>query len=200
MTKSIQHTLFFAHPTAAVWEYLTNAELMAQWLMKNDFQPVVGHEFQFRTGPLPKFDFDGIAYCKVLEIVPLKKLSYSWKGGPEVGKITLDSLVVWTLAEKEGGCELHLVHSGFKETDNFAIYAAMNDGWIRSQRVQPVHRECSNSYPRKAQTGLSVKCFATCGMPKPLEAMRSIMAPRKASREARRCGFGSACGVCSTAR
>ena len=69
MAASIKHQLFFPHPPRAVWEYLTNAELMELWLMKNDFEPVIGHEFTFRAGPMPAFDFDGTMYCKVLEIV-----------------------------------------------------------------------------------------------------------------------------------
>src|SRR5690242_9528094 len=105
MTKSIHHQFFFPHPAEMVWEYLTNAELMAQWLMKNDFQPIVGHEFQFRTNPIPSLDIDGIMYCTVLEIIPFKKLSYSWKAGPGGGKITLDTVVVWELQSKEKGTD-----------------------------------------------------------------------------------------------
>jgi uncharacterized protein YndB with AHSA1/START domain len=132
MNTSIRQQFFYAHPPEAVWDYLTKAELISQWLMKNDFQPILGHEFQFRTNPLPKFDFDGIAYCKVLEIVPFKKLSYSWKGGPGNGQMSLDSVVVWTLVEKNNGTELQLEHSGFKDIENFAIYTAMTDGWMRN--------------------------------------------------------------------
>ena len=86
MTKSIHHTLFFPNPPSAVWEYLTNSELMELWLMKNDFKPIVGHEFQFITSPLPNLNFDGIVYCKVLEVIPNKKLIYSWKVVLEMAK------------------------------------------------------------------------------------------------------------------
>ena len=132
MTNSIQHTYFYTHPAEMVWEFLTQSELLTQWLMPNDFQPVLGHDFQFRTKPLPQFDFDGICYCKVLEIVPLKKLSYSWKGGPGNGQISLDSVVVWTLVEKDNGTELRLEHTGFKEIENLAIYKGMNEGWLKN--------------------------------------------------------------------
>jgi uncharacterized protein YndB with AHSA1/START domain len=131
MANSIQHTLFFPHPSAIVWEYLTRANLMGLWLMKNDFEPVVGHDFQFRTGPMPAFDFDGNIYCKVLEAEPCKKLTYSWKGGPGDGTFNLDSLVEWTLTEKDNGTELSLVHSGFKD-GNSAIVMAMNEGWKKN--------------------------------------------------------------------
>src|SRR5258708_15072878 len=130
MTQSIRHKLFFEHPAAVVWDYLTKADLIEQWLMKNDFLPVVGHDFTFHTRPIPHMDFDGIVHCKVLEVIPHQKLSYSWKGGPGNGKVSLDSTVVWTLIEKDNGTELSLEHSGFME--NFSMYSAMNEGWLKN--------------------------------------------------------------------
>lgn len=132
MNKSIQQQIFYAHPPKAVWAYLTQPELMSQWLMPNDFRPILGFDFQFTTKPIPSLDLDGIFYCKVLEIVPYKKLSYSWKGGPGDGKISLDSVVVWTLVEKNNGTELQLLHSGFKEIENFSIFIGMTDGWLKN--------------------------------------------------------------------
>lgn len=132
MEKTIAHKVFFSHPPAHVWEYLTRPELMELWLMKNDFQPRLGHQFQFRTNPLPKMDFDGIAYCTVMEIVPFERLCYSWKGGPGNGQITLDSVVEWQLVPKDGGTELQLKHSGFKESGNIFMFTAMNDGWLKN--------------------------------------------------------------------
>lgn len=129
MTRIIRHKFSFPHPPEKVWEYLTVSELMAQWLMKNDFLPIVGHNFQFRTGPIPNLDFDGIIYCKVLEIIPLKKLSYSWRSGPGAGDITLDSVVVWTLEPTDNGTELFLEHSGFTKEENLNFYNGLNHGW-----------------------------------------------------------------------
>jgi uncharacterized protein YndB with AHSA1/START domain len=134
MTNSINHTLFFSNPPEAVWEYLTNSELMALWLMKNDFQPVVGHDFQFKTNPLPQFDFDGIVYCKVLEIVPNKKLVYSWKGGPAKDEISWDTIVEWILIEKNNGTELQLTHSGFENVEKLPIYYGFQDGWLKNMQ------------------------------------------------------------------
>jgi uncharacterized protein YndB with AHSA1/START domain len=131
MTKNIHHQFFFPHSPEVVWEYLTRAELMEQWLMKNDFQPIVGHQFQFMSSPAPAIDFDGIVYCTVVEIVPHKKLSYSWKCGPGNGKITIDSIVEWTLRSKNNGTELQLNHDGFKVMENAAIFLAMDEGWLR---------------------------------------------------------------------
>jgi uncharacterized protein YndB with AHSA1/START domain len=133
MSKAIHHTLFFPNKPEVVWKYLTKSELMELWLMKNDFQPVVGHNFQFKTNPLPNLNFDGIVYCKVLEIIPNKKLVYSWKGGPQPGEIIMDSIVEWTLTEKNNGTELDVVHSGFKEGfEDVSIFSAMESGWLKN--------------------------------------------------------------------
>jgi uncharacterized protein YndB with AHSA1/START domain len=130
MSRTISHKFFFPHPPESVWDYLTKPELMEQWLMKNDFQPIVGMDFQFRTSPIPSLDFDGIFYCKVMEIVPLKKLSYSWKSGPGEGKITLDSVVTWTLRPKDKGTELFLEHTGFAKDENLDFYNGLMHGWV----------------------------------------------------------------------
>jgi uncharacterized protein YndB with AHSA1/START domain len=132
MAKSIEHKLFFPQPPQVVWEYLTKSELMEQWLMKNDFLPIPGYDFTFQTRPMPDFNFDGIVYCKVLEIVPFKKLSYSWKSGPGNRQVTVDSVVVWELHPKDDGTTLSLVHTGFRELEDFNMYSIMNDGWLKN--------------------------------------------------------------------
>jgi len=130
MTKTIKHQFSFPHIPEIVWEYLTRPDLMELWLMKNNFQPVVGASFQFRTGPIPSLNFDGVCYCKVLEIVPFKKLSYSWQCGPGDGNITLDSVVVWRLEPTAEGTELFLEHSGFEKEENLAFYKGFLQGWV----------------------------------------------------------------------
>ena len=130
MSKIIKPQFFFPHPVEVVWEYLTKSELMEQWLMKNDFQPIVGLDFQFREKPIPSLDFDGIFYCKVLEIVPFKKLSYSWRSGPGKGEITLDSVVVWKLEPADKGTKVFLEHSGFAKKENLDFYNGLNHGWV----------------------------------------------------------------------
>ena len=129
MKRSIKQQFSFSHPPEKVWDYLTKPELMEKWLMKNDFQPIVGYDFQFRTGPIPSLDFDGICYCKVLEVVPFKRLSYSWKCGPGEGKITLDSVVMWKLQPTEKGTDLFLEHNGFEKEENLNFFNGMSRGW-----------------------------------------------------------------------
>lgn len=129
MKNNIKHTWHFNHPQQLVWDYLTNPELLSQWLMESDFQPIVGHQFMFNTKPKVKVGFDGLIYCEVLKVEPITSLSYTWKGGPGKGKITLDSVVTWTLTPKNGGTELLLEHTGFVGFKNLLPYLIMNKGW-----------------------------------------------------------------------
>ncbi len=146
MQRNIVHKWFFEHSPETVWEYLVRPELISQWLMENDFKPVVGHRFQFNTRPKIKIGFDGIIFCEVLEIVPFKRLSYSWKGGSK-GKISLDSVVIWTLTPKENGTELLLEHNGFQGMKNYIAYFFMNEGWrtkIRKRFMELVNSSAGN--------------------------------------------------------
>lgn len=107
----------------------TVSELLEQWLMKNTFQPVVGHKFNFYTKPIPKMGFDGIVYCEVLEVVPCKKLVYTWKGGSSPENLTLDTILIWTLTPREDGTDLLLEHKGFKGFKNYITSLFMGSGW-----------------------------------------------------------------------
>ena len=127
MQRDIRHRWFYQHPPQRVWEFLTDPVLLKEWLTENNFKAEIGHAFQFKTKAKP--GFDGNIYCEVLELIPRKRLSYSWKGGPGNGKVTLDSVVTWTLTEKDGGTELLLEHTGFNGIGNFITYLIMNKGW-----------------------------------------------------------------------
>ena len=90
MTDAIRTDSFFPHPPEKVWRALTNPELLASWLMPNDFEPRVGHQFTFRTDPVPAHGFDGIIRCEVLELRRPGD-GISWAGGG------LDTTVTWDL-------------------------------------------------------------------------------------------------------
>jgi len=131
MQSEIKHQWIYEQSPIEVWEYLTQPELIALWLMPNNFKAVVGHEFKFRTNPITSLGLSGVFYCKVLEIVPLEKLTYSWKGGPSDEITTLDTIVEWSLQQHKNGTRLFLKHSGFKE-ENFSILTAMTNGWDKN--------------------------------------------------------------------
>jgi uncharacterized protein YndB with AHSA1/START domain len=123
------------HAVERVWKALTTAELIGQWLMPNDFEPVVGKRFTFKTRPIG--DWDGVVHCEVLEVVPPSRLVYSWKGGSESNDSAsnygskLDSVVTWTLQPDGGGTRLRMVHTGFRSPQNDFAYDAMSPGWSR---------------------------------------------------------------------
>jgi len=131
MQTEIKNKWFYEQSPIEVWEYLIQADLIALWLMPNNFKPILGHEFQFQTKPIPSLDLDGVFHCKVLEIVPFEKLVYSWKGGSGNGMFTLDTVVEWKLKPFGEGTKLSLKHSGFKEA-NFTIFTGMTDGWQKN--------------------------------------------------------------------
>lgn len=128
MAKIIKYDLFFPNPQEEVWEYITNAELIAQWLMPSNFLPIVGHEFQLKAPAMPEMDFDGIFHCKVLEVTAPTQLSYAWNFGPGDGTLNR-SVVIWTLTGKDNGTELSLVHRGFEGETFMAMFDSMSQGW-----------------------------------------------------------------------
>lgn len=132
MERDIRIKWFFSQSPEKVWECLTDSEMLGHWLMKNNFKPVTGHRFNFYTKPLPRMGFDGIIYCEVLEIIPFKRLVYSWKGGPEPGVIRLNTTLHWTLAARDGGTEVLLEHKGFKGLSNYLSSIFMGNGWKKS--------------------------------------------------------------------
>jgi uncharacterized protein YndB with AHSA1/START domain len=130
-TRAIIVERTLPYPAEKIWRVLTDPVLIARWLMPNDFAPIAGHVFNFRTKPMG--GWDGIVDCEVLEIEPCRLLRYSWEGGaktnPNYGS-RLVSTVTWTLTAVDGGTRVRMVHDGFGPA-NDAAYDAMHPGWAR---------------------------------------------------------------------
>jgi uncharacterized protein YndB with AHSA1/START domain len=108
------------HSPEKIWRALTEGSLIEQWLMKNDFEPVVEHRFSFRATPVP--NWNGIIESKVLVVEPHSRLSYSW------ASMGLESVVVWILTPTEGGTHLRMEQSGFRSEED-AAYKGAKYGW-----------------------------------------------------------------------
>jgi uncharacterized protein YndB with AHSA1/START domain len=121
-TRTLVIERVFPHPPEKLWRALTESPLLAQWLLQNDFEPTVGHKFQFRNQPMP--NWDGVIDCEVLVVEPLKQLSYTWSA------LGLDSVVLFTLTPAEGGAHLRMEHSGFRP-DQQQAYGGAKYGWQR---------------------------------------------------------------------
>ena len=69
-------------PVAKVWKALTDVDQMRQWYFDlKEFKPEIGFEFEFVV------EHEGNTYhhlCKVTEVIPQKKIAYTWlyKGEP----------------------------------------------------------------------------------------------------------------------
>ncbi len=79
------------YPPEKIWRALTQPHLIEEWLMKNDFRPVVGHRFNLRG------EWGGVLDCEVLAIEPNKTLSYTWNFAHDDAAFNLSSVVTFTL-------------------------------------------------------------------------------------------------------
>lgn len=116
------------HAPEKVWRALTTSHLVAEWLMQNDFEPQLGHRFNFRAKPV--MGWNGVTDCEVLEIEPCRKLAYSWNASGEQAADGLKSTVTWTLTPIDGGTRVRMEHSGFRPQDEMGRQA-MSGGWPR---------------------------------------------------------------------
>lgn len=116
-TLSITIEREFPFPAEKIWRALTQPHLLEEWLMKNDFAPVLDHEFSFRAEW-------GAVEGRVLEIEPQRKLSYTW------GDHNLRSTVTWTLAPTHTGTLLRMEQTGFRR-DQPRYFQGAKAGWPR---------------------------------------------------------------------
>jgi uncharacterized protein YndB with AHSA1/START domain len=124
MTTPETHTVVIErempYPAEKVWRALTQQALVKEWLMDNDFQPVTGHKFKFRSQPVQ--GWDGIIDSEVVVVEPNKKLSYAWT------TMGLATVVVFTLAASNGGTKVRMEQSGFR-SDRDAAFKGATYGW-----------------------------------------------------------------------
>lgn len=116
----------FPHSQEKLWRALTEGSLLEQWMMKNDFEPVVGRKFQFRADPMP--NWDGIVDGEVLVVDPPRRLCYSWGvgGGKAAGGMQWN--VEWKLTAVDGGTHVRMEQSGFGPGQKGA-YQGAQYGW-----------------------------------------------------------------------
>ena len=105
-----------------IWRALTQPHLIAEWLMKNDFNADVGHRFNLRG------DWGGVLDCEVLAVEPNKTLSYSWNFAHADAAFNLESVVTFTLTPKGTGTHLRMEQSGFRPGQKQA-YGGAKAGW-----------------------------------------------------------------------
>jgi uncharacterized protein YndB with AHSA1/START domain len=119
-TRSVVVERELPHPPEKIWRALTEPHFIEEWLMANDFKPVVGHRFSLRRSPQPELNI--VVDCQVLAIEPNKTLSYAWAA------YGLESTVTWTLTMTRTGTNLRMEQSGFRPDQQQAYHGAKH-GW-----------------------------------------------------------------------
>ena len=114
MTDALVIERRLPHAQDKVWRALTQSELIAEWIMPNDFEPVVGKQFTLRTDPTPHWN--GIVTGEVLAVEPMSRLVYKW----------YDMTIVMTLTPEDSGVLLRIEQTGF---DNDQAYNGAKYGW-----------------------------------------------------------------------
>ena len=114
-TRSVVIERDLPHAPEKIWRALTQGHLIEEWLMKNDFKPVVDHRFNLRA------DW-GAVDCQVIALEPNKTLSYTWAA------YGLESVVTWTLIPTSTGTHLRMEQSGFRP-DQQQAYQGAKGGW-----------------------------------------------------------------------
>jgi uncharacterized protein YndB with AHSA1/START domain len=122
-TRSVVVEREIPYPPEKIWRALTQPHLIEEWLMKNDFKPVVGHRFDLRA------DW-GAVDCQVLTVEPSKTLSYTWNATRDAAANDLKSVVTWTLTPTTTGTRLRMEQSGFR-SDQPQYYQGAKYGWPR---------------------------------------------------------------------
>jgi uncharacterized protein YndB with AHSA1/START domain len=111
-----------AYPPEKLWRALTQPHLIAEWLMQNDFVPVVGHRFNLRG------EWGGVLDCEVLAIEPNRTLSYTWDFAHDDAAFNLKSVVTFTLTATHTGTHLRVEQTGFRPEQKQAFGGAKH-GW-----------------------------------------------------------------------
>ncbi|MBS7698046.1 MULTISPECIES: SRPBCC domain-containing protein [unclassified Chelatococcus] len=112
----------FPYPPEKIWRALTQPQLIAEWLMQNDFAPAVGHRFNLRG------EWGGVLDCEVLALEPHRMLSYSWNHAHRDPAFNLNSVVTFTLTPSSTGTRLRMEQEGFRPHQRQAFGGAMQ-GW-----------------------------------------------------------------------
>ena len=93
---------------ANVWKAITNKDQMKEWYFDlKKFKAEPGFEFQFEGGP---DDRSYLHLCKITEVIPERKLRYSWRYDGYGGV----SFVAFELFPEANKTRLRLTHEGLE--------------------------------------------------------------------------------------
>ena len=92
-----------------IWKALTDKNEMKKWYFDlPEFKAEPGFKFQFSGGPSPEKQY--LHLCEITEVIPEKKLTYSWRYDGYAG----NSFVTFELTEQGNKTLLTLTHKGIE--------------------------------------------------------------------------------------
>jgi uncharacterized protein YndB with AHSA1/START domain len=133
MIRGFERTVEVPHPVTQVWHTLTDPGQMGLWIMnfdqtpgemKTDFRPVAGTSY--RMDALPK-GWRGYVVGKVLEVVPERRLVYTWAQGPY--QDANPARIEFTLEPTPDGTRVRMVQTGFPGAKGWFVRLGARLGW-----------------------------------------------------------------------
>lgn len=114
-------------PVQKVWEAITDRHKMKKWYFDiEDFKAEVGAKFHFKGG---KDDRIYTHLCEIKEVIPGKKLKFSWsyEGYPGI------SFVTFELFPEGNNTKIRLTHEGLESFGDHPDFAPSNfaAGWTQ---------------------------------------------------------------------
>ena len=147
MQRSIHLEQFYPYKPEIIWRSLTEPELLTKWFMANNIHAEMGAEFTFTMAP--QKGWDGVTHCQIIELIPLKKIAYTYRGeatgekplacagvnsasADKAGKhlfMSLDTVLSFSLHQEKGGTRLEMTHSGYRGFKMVIVSLIMGIGW-----------------------------------------------------------------------
>ena len=115
-------------PHYLVWKAITDFKFLKQWMpFFPDFKPEVGFEISFKLGRDEDHQYTHI--CKVLEVIPHKKLTYTWyyDGYPGRSHVTFE---LFPEGEKTKVVLTHTITEDFPANNPDFDKKNFAEGWI----------------------------------------------------------------------
>lgn len=92
-----------------VWKAITDRDAMQKWYFDfQEFRAEIGFEFRFWGGPAD--DRQYLHICEITEVVPNRKLSYTWRYDGYPGQ----TVVSFELSPEGSGTKVKLSHKGLE--------------------------------------------------------------------------------------
>jgi uncharacterized protein YndB with AHSA1/START domain len=122
---------FLPCPKERVWRALTDPDLIARWLMPNDFRLEAGRRFAIDSDPIRQCGLGGTGHCEVLAFDDGKMLRIAWTAAHQ-DMSGLDSAVTITVAPEGAGTRLLIEHDGLHPCPYTVTSIACGPGGCRS--------------------------------------------------------------------